>query len=141
MKEYNNLPAQYNERIHAFSIDYGIVFLSMLIVVFMYIEPGFKLLIVLFVWYLINIFPSFIKKGMTFGKYNSRIKIVNEDNSEVTIKTIHLRAFTILIFGVLSLGLYFLVAFYLLDKRQDKRSIHDLIFKTKVVYLDSHISG
>ncbi len=141
MKEYHHLPAQYNERIHAFSIDYGIVFLSMLIVVFMYIEPVFKGLIILFVWYLTNVFPSFIKKGMTFGKYNSRIKIVNEDNSEVTIKTIHLRAFTILVFGVLSLGLYFLVAFYLLDKRQDKRSIHDLIFKTKVVCLDSHISG
>ncbi len=141
MKEIKNLPVQFNERIHAFSIDYGVVFLSMLIVIFMYIEPEFKLLIVLSVWYMMNIFPSFIKRGITLGKINSGTIVVDESNNEVSIKVIHLRALFILIVGFITLGLYFIVSFVLLTKRNDKRSIHDLIFKTKVVYKDSHIQG
>ena len=141
MKEYNNLPVQFNERIHAFSIDYGVVFFSMLIVVFLYIDPIFKLLIVLVVWYMMNIFPSFIKKGITLGKYNSKTIVVDEFNNEVTIKVIHLRELFILVAGLSTIGLYFIVAFFLLMKRNDKRSIHDRIFRTKVIYKDSHISG
>ena len=141
MKEYNNLPVQFNERIHAFSIDYGVVFLSVLIVIFMYINPVFKVLIILFVWYMMNIFPSFIKKGITLGKINSKTKIVDESNTEVSLKVIHLRSLFILVVGCISVGIYFILALYLLTKRSDKRSIHDLIFKTKVVYKNSRISG
>jgi len=141
MKEYNNLPVQFNERIHAFSIDYGVVFLSVLIVVFMYINPILKGAIVLVVWYMMNIFPSFIKRGITLGKVNSKIKIVDESDNEVSLKVIHLRSLFILVVGFVTVGLYFIVALYLLTKRSDKRSIHDLIFKTKVVYKDSRISG
>jgi len=141
VKEIHNLPAQYNERIHAFSIDYGIVFLSVLIVVFMYINPIIKFLIILIVWYMMNIFPSFIKRGITLGKLNSGIKILDESGNEVTLKTIHLRSFFVLILGFLTVGIYFVLSFYFLNKRSDKRSIHDLIFKTKVVYKDSRISG
>lgn len=141
MKEYNNLPVQFNERIHAFSIDYGVVFLSVLIVIFMYINPIFKVLIILFVWYMMNIFPSFIKKGITLGKINSKIRIVDESNNEVSLKVMHLRSLFILVVGFVSVGIYFILALYLLAKRSDKRSIHDLIFKTKVVYKDSRISG
>ena len=141
MKEYNNLPVQFNERIHAFSIDYGVVFLSILIVIFMYISPIYKVLIILFVWYMMNIFPSFIKRGITLGKINSKTKIVDEFDNEVSIKVIHLRSLFILVVGFATVGLYFIVALYLLTKRSDKRSIHDLIFKTKVVYKNSRISG
>ena len=141
MKEYNNLPVQFNERIHAFSIDYGVVFLSVLIVIFMYINPILKVVIILVVWYMMNIFPSFIKRGITLGKVNSKIKIVDESDNEVSLKVIHLRSLFILVVGFVTVGLYFIVALYLLTKRSDKRSIHDLIFKTKVVYKDSRISG
>ncbi len=141
MKEIRNLPVQFNERIHAFSIDYGVVFLSILITIFLYIHPAFKAVIILSVWYMMNIFPSFIKRGITLGKLNSKTIIVDESNNEVTLFTIHKRSFFILIVGFLTVGLYFIVSFFLLTKRNDKRSIHDLLFKTKVVYKDSYISG
>jgi len=141
MKEYNNLPVQFNERIHATSVDYALVFLIMLIMIFTKINPMYKYIIILLVWYSLNILPSFFKRGITLGKINSGTIVVNEDNSQVTMMTIHLRAFFILIAGGLTVGLYFLVAFILLTKRLDKRSVHDLIFKTKVVYQKSKISG
>lgn len=90
---------------------------------------------------MMNIFPSFIKKGITLGKINSKTKVVNESDNEVSLKVIQLRFLFILVVGFLSVGLYFILALYLLTKRSDKRSIHDLIFNTKVVYKDSRISG
>lgn len=141
MKEYKNLPVQFNERIHAVGIDYGVVFVSMLIVIFLYIDPVFKTITILTVWYLMNIFPSFFKKGISLGKLNSGTIVVDESNQEVTLTTMHLREAFILVLGFATLGLYFLLALYLLLKRTDKRSIHDLIFKTRVVYTKSRISG
>ncbi len=141
MKEDKNLPVQFNERIHASSIDYGVVFLSVIIVIFMQFDPIYKYLIILLVWYLMNVFPSFFKKGITLGKINSGTIVVDENNNSVTLSTIHLRSFFILICGFITVGFYFIIAFILLNKRNDKRSIHDLIFKTKVVYKNSRISG
>ena len=141
MKEIRNLPVQFNERIHAFSIDYGVVFLSMLITIFLYIHPAFKIIIIIFVWYMMNVFPSFIKRGITLGKLNSKTIVVDECNNEVTLITIHKRSFFILIAGFFTVGLYFIISLFLLTKRNDKRSIHDLLFNTKVVYKDSYISG
>ncbi len=141
MKEHKNLPVQFNERIHALGIDYGVVFLSVLIVIFLYIDPIYKMVIVLIVWYIMNIVPSFFKRGISLGKLNSRTIVVDENNKKVSLLVMHLREFFILFIGLASIGFYFLIAFYLLTKRTDKRSIHDLLFKTKVVYIESLISG
>lgn len=141
MKEDKFLPVQFNERIHAIGIDYGVVFVSVLIVIFLYIEPVYKIIIVLVVWYLMNIVPSFFKRGITLGKINSGTIILNEFNQEVTLITMHLREIFKLVLGFITVGLYFLLSFYLINKRSDKRSIHDLIFKTRVVYKKSRISG
>jgi len=141
MKEDKYLPAQFNERIHAIGIDFGVVFISVLIVIFLYIDPTFKVVIMLVVWYMMNILPSFFKKGITLGKLNSGTIVVDELYNEVTLKVMHLRELFKLVLGFITLGLYFLYALYLLTKRNDKRSIHDLVFKTRVVYTKSRISG
>lgn len=141
LKEDNNLPVQFNERIHATSIDYGVVFLSVIIVIFMQWEVMYKYLVILVVWYFMNVFPSFFKRGITLGKINSGTIVVDMSNNKVSLIKIHLRSFFILICGFLTAGLYFIIAFILLNRRTDKRSIHDLIFKTKVVYKKTRISG
>ena len=84
-------------------------------------------------WYFINIFPSHIKLGTSLGKRNSKLVILDEEFKEVNIKTMYLREFFILICIFLTAGLYLIVSMYLLDKRIDKRAIHDLVFKTRVV--------
>ena len=109
MKEYNNLPVQFNERIHALGVDYGVVFISVLIVIFLYIDPIHKMFIVLAVWYLMNIAPSFFKRGISLGKLNSGTIVINEDNKEVSLLVMHLREFFILIVGFVSVGFYFLI--------------------------------
>ncbi len=140
MKEYNHLPVQFNERIHAFSIDYGVVFLSVLIVIFMDFSPIYKYAIVLLVWYLMNIFPSYIKRGISLGKVNSGTIILDENYQKVEMRTIYLREIFILVLALITAGFYIPISFIMLLKRNDKRSIHDLIFKTRVVYAKALIS-
>lgn len=137
MREYKNLPATFNDRIHAFSIDYGLVVLIMLIMIFMQIHPVYgayiKIAVTFVSWYLINVSPSFFKPGSSLGKKNSEVIVLTNDYNEVSIGTMHLREFFILICTLATGGIYVFVSFILLEKRIDKRAIHDLVFNTRVV--------
>ena len=137
MKEHNHLPANFNDRIHAFSIDYGAVFLIMLINIFMQYHPEYDVIIrmglTLVGWYMLNVFPSHISRGNSLGKQNSDIIVLTEDYKKVSIWTMYGREFFILLMCIGTAGLYVIVSFAILDKRIDKRAIHDLIFKTRVV--------
>lgn len=141
MKEYHNLPVQFNERIQAFSVDMIPLFLTTIIVIFMQVNLELKITIITFVFFEFNIFPSHIKKGSSLGKFTSGIKVVNEDYTEVSLIKMYGREIFIFGVGILTAGLYFVLAFYLLGKRKDKRSIHDLIFKTKVIYVDPYVDN
>ncbi len=137
MKEHKHLPADFNDRIHAFSIDYGAVFLIMLINIFMQYHPEYDVIIrmglTLVGWYMLNVFPNHISKGNSLGKKNSDIIVLTEDYKEVSIWTMYGREFFILLMWIGTAGLYVIISFALLEKRIDKRAIHDLIFKTRVV--------
>ena len=137
MREYKNLPATFNDRIHAFSIDYGIIALIMLITIFMQIHPIYgpyiKMVVTLLFWYFVNIGPSHFKSGISLGKFNSKLIVLDEEYNEVKIQTMYLREFFILISTLVTGGLYLPISMYLLDKRIDKRAVHDLLFKTRVV--------
>lgn len=137
MLEHKNVPADFNDRIHAFAIDYGSVLLVMLIAVFMQFktenDPMIKLGIVIVAWYFINVFPVHIKKGSSIGRKNSDIIVKRKDLTEVTTLQMYGRQTFIFVMIVVSGGLYIPLSFFLLDSRLDKRSIHDLIFSTKVV--------
>lgn len=139
MREYNNLPAQFNERIHAFAVDMIPVFLAVIIVIFMGIPFALKIGIILFIILLFNFMPSLLKSGSSIGKHSSKIIVVNEDHSEVSLVRMFSRELFVFSIIFLSSGLYCFVAFYVLNKRIDKRSIHDLIFKTRVVNIESYI--
>lgn len=137
MLEHKYLPANFNDRIHAFSIDYGAVFLVMLINVFMNYHPDYNMIIrislTLVGWFCFNILPSHFSKGNSLGKQNSDIIILTEDYKRVTLLTMYGREFFILILSLCTAGLYVIVSFALLDRRIDKRAIHDMLFKTRVV--------
>ena len=137
MREYNNLPATFNDRIHAFSIDFGLVMLVMLIAIFTQIHPVFgqyiKMFVTLLFWYILNVFPSHFKPGTSLGKNNSKIIILTEDYKTVSIKVIYIREVFILLLTLFTGGLYIPISFALLNKRIDKRAIHDLLLNTRVV--------
>lgn len=137
MLEHKYLPANFNDRIHAFSIDYGGVFLILLINIFMkyhteydaFIRMGLTLL----GWYLLNVLPSHFSRGDSMGKRNSDIIVLTEDFKRVPLLTMYGREFFILFMSIGTAGLYVILSFAILDKRIDKRAIHDLLFKTRVV--------
>jgi len=137
MLEHKYLPASFNDRIHAFSIDYGAVFLIMLINIFMQYHPEYDVIIrmglTVIGWYLLNVFPSHISRGNSLGKKNADIIILTEDYKEVSLLRMYGREFFILLMCVGTAGLYIFISFAILDKRIDKRAIHDLLFKTRVV--------
>lgn len=137
MIEHNHLPANFNDRIHAFSIDYGAVFLIMLINIFMQYHPVYDVFIriglTIVGWYLLNVFPNHFSRGNSIGKQNSDIIVLTEDYNPVSIWTMYGRQFFILVMSIMTAGLYVIISFALLDRRIDKRAIHDLIFKTRVV--------
>ena len=137
MREHNNLPATFNYRISAFSVDYGSVVLIMLIMIFMQFGTAYdnyiRMAITLVGWYIINVGPNFFSKGSSIGKKHNDIKIVTKDFKEVSLATMHLREFLILFFSFITVGLYVFIALYFLEKRIDKRAIHDLICNTRVI--------
>ncbi len=139
MQNNNHLPVQFNERIHATAVDYGIVFTVNLILIFMQYNLLLELTVLFIVWYLINIVPSFFYKGTSLGKLQAKTIVLNEDYQAVSIKTMHYRNFFVLGMILLTAGLYAPISFYYLSKRLDKRSFHDLLFHTRVVYKNPYL--
>ena len=143
MREHNNLPATFNYRIHAFSFDYGLVALIVLINIFMQFGTEYdqyiRMALSLIGWYVVLIGPSFFSKGITLGRKNSKIRLATEEYNEIDIKTVHARQLFILLATLLSGGVYVFVAYYFMQKRIDKRAIHDLIFNTRVIRTDPFV--
>lgn len=134
VKEKRFLPAQFLDRLHALSVDYIVIFIAALVVIFMQFNPIYKYLIVLLTWYVFNILPYFFKFAVTLGKYKSDLIILDDLSKPVSLKTIHLRESFKFFMFLITLGGYFIISYFLTEKRLDKRSPHDLLFKTRVVY-------
>lgn len=133
MREHKNLPASFNDRNSAFFLDLGAVSLALLINIFMQYETLYKVLVTIIVWFIINIVPAFFYKGQTLGKNLSHIKVVDDQFHDVSMTRYIIRSLFIFIVGFITVGIYFVVGLYIAEKRIDKKSIHDLLFKTKVV--------
>lgn len=133
MREYKNLPASFNDRINAFFFDLGIVALALLINIFMQYETIYKVGITILVWVLINILPLLFFKGQTLGKKFADIKVVSLDEKDLGFFILALRSLFIFVLGFISVGIYFVIGLYISEKHVHKRSIHDYLFKTKVV--------
>ncbi|WP_088042720.1 RDD family protein [Bacillus sp. EAC] len=96
-------------------------------------------LLILGITIMLNIIiPTYIWNGQTIGKRILKIQVVKDSNDRVDIKTITLRSFYLI--GVLNLPTITVVfsVISIIDIlfifRKDKKTLHDLIAKTKVVY-------
>lgn len=71
--------------------------------------------------------------GYTLGKRALGIKILNDDGSDVNLVQMIIRDFlTPILYGV-TLGLLAVVSAVMIGVRKDKKAIHDIFAKTKVV--------
>lgn len=134
MQLKKHMPAQFNDRIAGFSLEMMVIFFSLLVIIFNAWPFYINALVVVGSFYLFTIFPMHFNQGQSLGKKLSKVIVLDENLNPVAIKTLYLREFTKWLFGFLTLGLYFLVSFYIFMKRLDRRAPHDFLFKTQVVY-------
>ncbi|MBU1093492.1 MAG: RDD family protein [Firmicutes bacterium] len=126
----------FEKRVRAFAIDTSGVTLFVIIswalgdifLALPYIVSGAAFLGFYFVPYLFS-------KGQTFGKRIQKIKVVNLDGSDVDLWRVILRDLFKLALSIGTFSIYMIVSFFILSDKSG-RTIHDYIFKTKVVDLE-----
>ncbi|RWZ58634.1 RDD family protein [Halobacillus fulvus] len=78
--------------------------------------------------------------GYTIGKRAFNVRIVKKNGSNVGFFNMVMRYFVAGIVYVLTLGIGLIVSAFMVGLREDKRSLHDFIGGTKVVYKQSSSS-
>jgi len=116
-----------NLNVSSYSSPYDIPFTKL------YVLSLFLNLILIFIFY--TLIPTYIWKGQTIMKRLLGIAVVKEDNSEVDLSTLLLRN-ALWFINVLPIP-YIIQLLVLVDAlfifTQDKKTLHDLIAKTKVI--------
>ena len=80
--------------------------------------------------------PYFFADGQTLGKKTQKTKIVRVDGTKAPIWLIILRDVFKLGLSIITFGVYMIVSFFFISNKAD-RAIHDYIFKTKVIDLET----
>lgn len=77
----------------------------------------------------------FIWNGVTLGKKVTRIKLISLKSEKLTLQTLTIRFFVLLLPNILLLGIPILCNVYMMLFRKDNCGFQDLITKTKVISL------
>ncbi len=138
MREIKYIKPTINNRVGAFCFDYFLVLIVLFISLFMPFNIYLELLTILLTYTLITIGSHILHKGQSIGKKISNIKVVNNDNTEVSLCKYMVRSYFIFILVVITVGIYPLINSFMLSSREQK-TIHDKIFNTKVIRTKSLI--
>lgn len=93
-----------------------------------------SLYIISFIFFIYNIISPFFMKGFHVGKYLFGIKIVADNYNNPSFYKCIIREISKLIYVIPILGIILLfVSKYIMQKREDGKSLHDLIARTKVI--------
>ena len=79
--------------------------------------------------------PYFVSNGQTFGKRIQKIKVVGLDGENKHVMILVLRDLFKLTLSIVTFGLYLIIAFFFMDEKTS-RTIHDYLFKTKMIDLE-----
>ncbi len=130
----------FEKRVRAFAIDTSAVMLLMMIAYPMpNTFPGF---LGVFLAYLIGLggfigfylLPYVFSSGQSFGKRIQKIRIVDVSGSPAPLWRVLLREIFKLSMSVFTFGVYMVISFFILSDQS--RTIHDYIFKTKMIDLE-----
>ncbi|GGE68172.1 RDD family protein [Priestia taiwanensis] len=97
-------------------------------------NPTYDLLIATGILALYFIIVPFVWRGRTVGKKILNIRIAKYPDGKLDFQTIIIRFVGNIGLNIALLGIPAIANIYLVWLRKDKRAIHDLIAKTKVVY-------
>ncbi len=126
----------FEKRVRAFAIDTSGVSIALILSTFLgttwaplpYIVSG----IAAFVFYFL---PYFLSNGQTFGKRIQKIKVVTLHGKDVNVFMLILRDLFKLGLSVVTFGLYLIICYFVMNEKTS-RTIHDFIFKTKMIDLE-----
>lgn len=138
---------RFEKRVRAFAAD-----ISGLIIIFILTAFGLaniddsirsyiQAAILILTFFILVIFPQLTKAGQTFGKRLQKIKVVNMDGSNPSKFKLIGREIFKYFFSIATFGLYSVVAFFTLSEKHVSRTIHDYVFKTKVIDLDTSVQN
>jgi uncharacterized RDD family membrane protein YckC len=126
----------FEKRVRAFAIDTsGVMLFIILALPFSTQDPRIAYGIVILAAIGFYLFPHVLTPGQTFGKRIQKIKIVDLEGNPVKLWVVLLRDLTRVILSVATFGIYLVVAFFFINEKTS-RTIHDYIFKTKLVDLE-----
>lgn len=124
-------------RIGALLIDNLAIYvlgLGMLIQLNCKVEVALTMISFIFIAYAI-LMPTFWQ-GYQLGKYMLGMKIVTEAYEKPSLIQMILREISKMLYVIPFIGIGFiLVSQFLMNKREDGKTLHDLIAKTKVIYV------
>ena len=126
---------KFEKRVKAYAAD-----LSALTIAFIIASLGIKpvwgkVTLITVVFLGTSIIPLIISKGQTFGKRIQKIKVVNKDGSDASIIKLLLRNIFKNVASIATMGIYSVIAYFFLTEKHVSMTIHDYIFKTKVIDL------
>ncbi|MDD3106680.1 MAG: RDD family protein [Bacilli bacterium] len=140
----------FDRRLRAYSIDSSLAFTLMVIsMIAIYnvsvILPLGKLAIAMACYFGVMMIPHLFSPGQTFGKRVQKLKVVY-DTKELVLKTyvvpklylLLLRELVKATLTFITFGFYIFIAGIISSGREDGRSIHDFIFKTRVIALTKY---
>lgn len=130
----------FEKRVRAFAIDTSAVMLMLMIAYPMpQTFPGLLGEVLVYViglggflgFYLV---PYLFSNGQSFGKRIQKIKIVDVSGQTAPLWRILLREVFKILLSVFTFGIYMVISFFILSDQS--RTIHDYIFKTKMIDLE-----
>ncbi|WP_410983788.1 RDD family protein [Bacillus cereus] len=95
----------------------------------------YDLMLVFILMAIYFIIVPFIWNGCTIGKKITRTRLISLTSEKLTIQTLTVRFFVLLLPNILLLGIPSICNIYMMLFRQDNCGFHDLIMKTKVMSL------
>lgn len=125
---------RFEKRVRAFSIDIAGMMLALILM--MFVKPLIRNIILGVVFILIFIVPYFISSGQTFGKRIQKIKVVMDDGRDINVLLAILRQLFIIFASLITFGIYLIIAFFAMTEKNSSKTIHDYIFKTKMIDLN-----
>ena len=129
---------KFEKRVRAYAIE--ISALAVAIIISSLGFGGIPLLqagIIVAVYMFVTIIPLILSKGQSYGKRMQKIKIVKLDGSPVNPFILVSRELFKTVLSLLTFGIYSIVAYFTLTEKEVSRTLHDYIFKTKVIDLDT----
>ena len=131
------MPPKFEKRVRAYAIDISAVMVVVLVMAFLdTIPPIYRVIPMLVAMFIFWILPYFFSNGQTFGKRVEKIKIVNMDGSNCSLLKLIAREIVKQFLAIVTVGIYLIIAYFVLSEKTVSRTIHDYFFGTKEIDLE-----